>query len=175
MRKILILHLFFGILVAALVSIPANGVAGVDVNIGINVPPPPRVVVHAPPAVVVIPGTYVYFPPTLEVDIFFYGGYWYRSHHGHWYRATSYDGHWVFIEKHRVPYVVLHVPPDFRRLPPGYRHIPYRELHKNWRTWERDKHWERYEAWHHRDADRHERKDHYDARKHEKGGGKGRR
>ena len=174
MRKVSMLRLFFGVFVVAVFGIPANGAAGVDINIGINVPPPPRIVVSAPPAVVVIPGTYVYFAPSLDVDIFFYHGYWYRSHHGHWYRATSYDGRWVFVENHKIPYGVLHVPQNFRRLPPGYRQVSHREFQQNWRAWEKDKYWERYEHWHHRERDGHERKDHYDRREHDKGGGRGR-
>jgi hypothetical protein len=180
MKKVFMLSLFFGILFVALIGSSANGRAGVDVNIGINIPPPPRLVISAPPEVVVIPGTYIYFVPTLDVDVFFYHGYWYRPHHGHWYRASSYNGHWVILEDRRVPNVLVHVPGDFRRLPPGYRHIPHRELHSNWKAWEKNKYWEKQEYWHHRQHeaerrdDRHERKeDRYDRKDYDKGGGKG--
>ncbi len=182
------LSLFFGILLVILIGSPTNGGAGVDISIGINVPPPPRLVIPAPPEVVVIPGTYVYFVPTLDVDIFFYRGYWYRSHHDHWYRASSYNGQWVFLEDRRVPIVLVHLPGDFRRLPPGYRHIPHRELHNNWRGWEKNRYWEKHDFWHHREREaerredlherreeRRDRREDYRDRDHGRGGDRGRR
>lgn len=121
---------------------PGRATAG-DVHIGINVVPP-RVVFPAPPAVIVIPGTYAYFIPGIEADIFFYRGYWYRPYRGYWYRAHRYDGPWVYIEPRRVPGPVLHVPPDFRRLRPGYGRIPYDHLKKNWKRWEKERYWGRH-------------------------------
>ena len=37
-----------------------KGLAGVNVNVGISVPPPPAVVFHSEPQVVVVPSTRVY-------------------------------------------------------------------------------------------------------------------
>ncbi len=187
MKKVSMVSLILGILFVVFVGSPAISGARVDVNIGINVPPPGPFIMPAPPEVVVIPGTYVYFIPTLGVDVFFYGGYWYRPHHGHWYRASSYNGHWGLLEDRRVPSVLIHLPGDFRRMPPGYRHIPYGELHNNWRGWEKNRYWEKQEFWRHREADRREdlrerredryerREDYRDRRDHDKGGGRGRR
>jgi hypothetical protein len=115
-------------------------VAGVSVNVRIPLPPP--LFFPAPPPVVVIPGTYAYFCPDAKEDIFFYQGYWYRPYEGRWYRATVYSGPWVYIVPERVPVVLISLPPDFRAR--EYRHIPYVELHRNWRTWERDRYWERH-------------------------------
>ena len=116
--------------------------AGADVSVGINIFPPP-IVLSAPPAVMVVPGTYVYFIPDLEVDILFYGGWWYRPYRGYWYRAKGYNGPWVHVEGSRVPSVVIALPPHFRNVPPGHTRIPYGQLKKNWKTWERERHWDK--------------------------------
>jgi hypothetical protein len=140
-----------------------NGVAAeVNINVGISVPPPPPLIIPAPPPMFVIPRTYVYFAPEVDVDIFFYQGYWYRPHQGHWYRSKSYNGKWVYLSPKRVPRGLLDLPPDFRHVPPGHRNIPYGDVRKNWKTWERDKYWEKHggrewhgEKWEHdRDRDR---------------------
>jgi len=62
-----------------------------EVNVSVQVGLPP-LVIPAPPGLVVIPNTYVYYPPDQNMDIFFYHGYWYRPHHGYWYRARHYNG-----------------------------------------------------------------------------------
>ncbi len=129
---------------------PSGVTAEVNINVGIGVPPPPPLVIPAPPPMFVIPRTYVYFAPEVDTDIFFYRGYWYRPYQGHWYRSGSYNGRWVYIAPRRVPSVLLSLPPDFRRVPPGHRHIPYGEVRKNSKTWERDKYWDKHggREWH---------------------------
>jgi hypothetical protein len=129
----------------------SNGLAAeININVGINAPPPPPLAIPAPPPMFVIPGTYIYFAPEVDVNIFFYQGHWYRPYRGHWYRSRVYDGKWVYVAPRRVPRVLLDLPPDFRRVPPGYRHIPYRDVRKNWKAWEREKYWERHGGrdWH---------------------------
>lgn len=121
-------------------GIPGKSEARVDINIGIS---PPPLVISGPPEVAIIPGTYVYFVPDVSADLFFYGGHWYRPHEGRWFRASSYDGRWVYIERASVPEVLFRLPPDYRAMT-GYRRIPYRDLSRNWRTWERDRYWERH-------------------------------
>jgi len=124
--------------------------ANAGVSIGINFPPPPPLVIPAPPPLFVIPTTYIYFPPEVDVDIFFYHGYWYRPYQGYWYRSGIYNGKWVYIAPERVPRVLINLPPDYRRVPPGLRRIPHVELRKNWKTWERDKYWDKHggREWH---------------------------
>ncbi|MDA8168696.1 MAG: hypothetical protein M0Z59_03230 [Nitrospiraceae bacterium] len=111
----------------------------------VRVSPPPPYVFSAPPVVVLIPGTYyVYFVPGIEADIFFYHGYWYRPYRGWWFRAHFYNGPWAHIR--RPPGVFAGLPPDFRHLPPpGHLRIPYWQLRRDWRTWERDRYWDRHE------------------------------
>ena len=98
-------------------------------HVGVNIPLPPAFVFPAPPELVVIPGTYVYYWPDVDFDIFFYGGYWYRPYGGNWYHSPSYGGPWVYIES--APSVVLSLPPDYRTVTRGFRRIPYGELHRN--------------------------------------------
>jgi DNA-binding transcriptional LysR family regulator len=61
------------------------------------------------------------------------------------------NGPWVYVAPASVPYVLLHVPPDFRAR--EYQRIPYGELNRNWRTWERGRYWEKHD-WGRRDLDR---------------------
>ena len=142
--------------------------AGVNVNIGINVPPPPPpLLLPAPPDVFVIPGTYAYYPPAVDVDIVFYGGYWYRPYQGYWYRSTSYNGRWVYVDKDRLPRHIHDLPPNWRKAPPGHQHIPYGQMKKNWKTWEKDKYWEKHQ-WKHEEKGQHrEYKKHRKQEKHE--------
>ncbi len=118
-----------------------------QVHVNINVEPPPAFVLHAPPPVVVIPGTYVYVVPDIGADILFYNGRWYRPYEGRWYRAKSYNGPWKHLAWAKVPPALKALPPDHHRVPPGYRHIPYGELKKNWGKWERERHWDKDKQW----------------------------
>ena len=73
---------FAVLLLLVLVYQPAQ--AGVNVGVGVNVGLP-VFTFQAPPAMVVIPGTYAYYVPDADVDVFFYQGHWYRSWNGQWY------------------------------------------------------------------------------------------
>jgi len=126
------------LLMFSLVSPPIS-IAEVNVHVDVALPP---LIIPAPPGMVVIPGSNVYFAPDVEADVFFYHGYWYRPHHGHWYRSSSYRGPWGPIVITRVPRAVIAVPPGFRQ-GPMYERVPYRDVRKNWRTWERDRYWEK--------------------------------
>ncbi len=105
-------------------------------------PPPPVYTIPAPPEVLPVPGTYAYYVPGINVDIFFYQGYWYRPYGAYWYRGPSYNGPWLYIPGPRVPRVFVTLPPGWRRVPPGYRPIPHHELQRNWQRWERERHWD---------------------------------
>ena len=122
-----------------LLGFSSSGVAGVSINIGIPLPP---LVFAEPPPVVVIPGTYAYFSPDVEANIFFYHGYWYRPHRERWYRSSSYNGPWGYIAS--PPTVLINLPPDYRRVTIHHQRIPYGDLHENWRSWERGRYWERH-------------------------------
>jgi hypothetical protein len=133
--------LVVGAVLLVLTGFSAQSIAGVNVNIGIFAPPP-AYVVPAPPPVILIPGSYVYYVPDINVDILFYHGYWYRPYEGRWYRASHYNGPWVYLASSSVPHVLIGLPPDYRRIPPGHRRIPYGQLKKNWGRWEKERHWD---------------------------------
>jgi len=73
MRKLL----FGTILLALAIVVPVRTIAGVDVSIGISLPP--LIAFEAPPEVVVIPDSNnVYVVPEIDVDFFFWNGWWWR-------------------------------------------------------------------------------------------------
>lgn len=172
MKKKMFVTIFVGTILWIGLGYSSRAIAGVNINVGINIPPPPPLVIPAPPPLFVIPGTYVYTAPEVNVDIFFYHGYWYRPYQGHWYRSGTYNGKWVYIVPEKVPRVLINLPPNYRHVPPGYRHIPYKEVRKNWKTWERNKYWEKHggKEWHG------EKREHEEGhgRGHDEGHGKGR-
>ncbi len=94
---------------------------------------------------VVLPGgaPYVYYAPGVQVDLFFYGGYWWRPYEGHWYRSHYYDRGWAYVEPRRVPRPFYHLPPDYRQRNYGYA-IPHGELNHKWSRWEKERHWDNY-------------------------------
>lgn len=153
MRLWLLVALLLAFLVPVMAGVPSFAGTDVNVNIGINapppvvVPPPPPYVVPGPPEVVVIPGTYVYFVPGVDVEILFYRGHWYRPHAGHWFRARSYNGPWVNVPPGRVPPALVSIPGNYRTMPPGHNRIPYGQLKKNWSRWERERYWDNHREW----------------------------
>ena len=104
--------------------------------------PPPVLTVQNPELVVVPSGeAQVYMVPNMT-GVYFYGGSWYRYHHGVWFRAASYNEPWVFVESPVVPSFVVGISPFYAfYLPRGYHRIHYGEFHSHWRTWDREKHW----------------------------------
>jgi len=128
------------LLSVALFSTPA--IAGAEVHV--TIAPPPPFALHAPPPLMLIPGTYVYFAPDIDGDIIYFQGYWYRPYRSGWYRSNSYNGRWVLVPKGRVPRAVISLPPDWRRISPGQQRIPYGQVQRNWHQWERDRHWDRH-------------------------------
>lgn len=142
----------WAVLLALVLAWHAPARAAVNIDIGISLPP--FMVFPAPPQLVVIPETHVYAVPDVDVDIFFYGGWWYRPWEGRWYRSRSYDSGWLYYRG---------VPDFYGRVPPGWRHdyrerrwqghrwdhrpIPHHDVQRNWRSWEKNRHWERQDHW----------------------------
>ncbi len=135
--------------------VPATSNAGVNINITV---PLPGLVIPAPPGLVVVPGTYVYYPPDVEADIFFYHGYWYRPYGGGWYTANGYNGPWRSVGPGRVPPALINLPGGYRRFPPEHQPVPYGHVRKNWRNWENERYWD--------NGDEHERGEHGHGRGH---------
>ena len=114
MKKVL----FATILFALISVVPMPTMARVDVNINIGLPPP--IAFAAPPQLIVIPETYVYVDPYIDVDLFFWNGWWWRLWEGRWYRSYYYNRGWRYYNN--VPRFYYDVDPDWR----GY----YRD--RNW-------------------------------------------
>lgn len=139
-------------LLAFLFLIPAPSMAGVDVGVSISLPP--LVVFSAPPAMVVIPETYVYVVPDADVEIFFYDGWWWRPWEGRWYRSRHYDSGWSYYR--RVPTFYSRIPRNWRDdyrehrwrgRPWNYQPIPHQQVERNWSTWKRNNYWEKQQTW----------------------------
>ncbi len=114
-HKILGLAVLLGMLMAL------GGIKGSQAGIQeeLNVRRPPPVFLHGPHPVAVIPGTYVYMVPDIDVSILFYRGYWYRPCDGSWFQADTYNGPWVLMKPSEVPQALTELPPDYRREPCG--------------------------------------------------------
>jgi flagellar biosynthesis GTPase FlhF len=149
MRKILLGTMFF----ALLIVVPTATMA--EVNVGVHIALPPLIVFQGPPEVIVIPDTPdVYVAPDIEVDLFFWSGWWWRPWEGRWYRSHYYDRGWVYYS--HVPRFYFDVDPGWRGY---YRHhdwyghrwnyerIPNHQLQQNWKKWHNDRHWERHGTW----------------------------
>lgn len=110
-----------------------------DVQVNVNIGPPP-VVVAEPPEVVLVPGSRVYFVPEYDFDIFFYDGYWWSPRGDRWYRARYYDGPWRVISRRSVPRSVYSVPRDYRHVYVREHRIPYGQWKKQGRDHDRGRH-----------------------------------
>jgi len=146
--------LFFGTLLLALVMVvPIPTMAGVNVNVSIGLPPP--IVFAAPPDVIVMPDTSdVYVVPDIDVDMFFWNGWWWRLWEGRWYRSYYYDRGWGYYSN--VPSFYFDVDPGWRGYYRdhnwyghrwNYERIPHQRLQHNWKGWKNNRHWERQGTW----------------------------
>src|SRR5512143_1456009 len=145
--------LFFGTLLLALaIIVPIPAMAEVNIGIGISLPPP--IVFEAPPELIVLPDTYVYVVPDIDVDIFFWNGWWWRLWEGRWYRSHYYNRGWGYYNT--VPSFYFDVDPGWRGYYRDhnwyghrwdYERIPSQRLQQNWRGWKSDRHWERQGTW----------------------------
>jgi hypothetical protein len=135
-----------GLAVFGLAMSSGPAVAGVDISIGISLPPP--IQFSAPPQMVALPDTNVYVAPDVQEDIFFSGGWWWRLWGGRWYRSRSYDRGWGYVG--HAPTFYHSVPRDWRRSyhdrvwngrPWRQERVRHQEVQQNWRNWEKENHW----------------------------------
>jgi len=141
------------ILLTLAIVVPIPTMAGVNISIGISLPPP--IVFEAPPDVIVIPDTNnVYVVPNIRVDLFFWNGWWWRPWGGRWYRSPYYERGWEYYGK--VPSFYFDVDPSWRRHYRNhnwyghrwyYERIPSRQVEQNWKRWENNRYWERQRTW----------------------------
>lgn len=111
--------------------------AETDVHIGVHL--------GAPPQLVLVPRTPVYYAPALPYNSFFYGGQHYLFHDGRWFFAPSYNGPWAAIAVEFVPPPILRVPVGYYRVRPPHwkRHkhgpppwAPAWGHRKRWKDWD---------------------------------------
>jgi hypothetical protein len=139
-------------LLALIIAVPDPAMAGVNVSVNIGLPPP--VVFSGPPDLIVLPDTYVYVVPDVDVDIFFWNGWWWRLWEGRWYRSHYYDRSWRYYRN--VPSFYFDVDPGWRGYYRdhnwyghrwNYQRIPQQQVQKSWKTWQNTRHWERQGTW----------------------------
>jgi hypothetical protein len=134
-------------LLALAIIVPIPVMAGISLDIRIPLPPP--IVHEAAPAVIVLPDTdYVYVVPNIELDIFFWNGWWWREWEGYWYRSLHYSRGWTYYNA--VPDFYFDVDPGWRRYYRehkwyghrwNYEPIPSRRLLRNWKKWNKNRYW----------------------------------
>ncbi|MDD5593996.1 MAG: hypothetical protein PHG97_04605 [Candidatus Margulisbacteria bacterium] len=102
-----------------------------EVNVNINIGPPP-IVVSEPPAVVMMPQSGIYFVPGYSFDVFFYNGYWWSPRGDRWYRAGQYNGPWGVVQRNYVPAPLFGVPKNYRAVYKNERPINYKQWKNNY-------------------------------------------
>lgn len=137
--------------------------AGAQVQVNINLGPPP-VMVAEPPEMVPVPGSRVYFVPEPEIDIFYYNGYWWSPRGPQWYRSRAYNGPWAIVEQRHIPVPVYKVPKDYRVVYAKEKHIPYGQ----WKKYHEKQAKAERKAW-----KKHEKAERKGSKEHKKGHGKG--
>jgi hypothetical protein len=90
----------------------ASAAAQVSINIGINVP--------VFPELVVVPAYPVYYAPRLDVNFFFYDGLFWVFQDDGWYVSSWYNGPWELVVPEVVPVYILRIPVRYYRHPPVY-------------------------------------------------------
>ena len=141
------------VLMASLIIIPISTMAQVSVSVNIGLPPP--VVFEAPPNVIVLPDTNgVYVVPGIDIDLFFWNGWWWRPWEGRWYRSRYYNRGWAHYSS--VPSFYYDVDPGWRGYYRdhnwyghrwNYERIPNQRLQRNWQSWQNNQYWERKHTW----------------------------
>ena len=121
---------------AVLCALPAAAQVSVNVNIG----PPPPVIFAAPPRVVAIPQTPVYYAPDTSYNVFVYGGRYFSFHEGNWFIAPSHGGPWAYVPVEQVPPSVVGVPVRYYKIPPGHAKRWAREEERERREEDRERH-----------------------------------
>jgi len=82
------------------------------VNIGVNMPTYPRLVL--------VPGTPVYYDTRSSSNYFFYDGMYWVYSGDNWYASSWYNGPWDLVYPDDMPLFVLRVPVRYYRQPPSY-------------------------------------------------------
>ncbi len=104
-------------LLAFILVAPAH--AQVHIDIGIQLP--------APPQLIVVPEVRaVQYVPAGPANMFFYNGQYWAFANGGWHVSNGYNGPWIVVAPHFVPRPVLLVPVNYYRGAPGH-----------WKQWDK--------------------------------------
>jgi len=122
--------IFCGVLMFVLLVIEAEGMGAKTKVTAIVETGPPHIVVSAPPALVMMPQTSIYYVPDVSYDVFFYNGYWWSPRGDLWYRASQYNGPWGVVQRTYVPGPLFKVPKNYRVVYQKERHINYGQWKK---------------------------------------------
>ena len=96
----------------------------------------------------------VYVAPEIDVDLFFWNGFWWRPWEGRWYRSQYYDRGWAYYN--RVPSFYYDVDPHWRGNYQNhnwhghnwnYQEVPHSQLQQNWKSWQSNRYWEEKKKW----------------------------
>jgi len=107
--------------------------AGASVSIAIGAPSI-DIGIHFPalPVLTVVPGTPVYYAPSVDANFFFYDGMYWVFQADQWYASSWYDGPWAVVDPEIVPVFLLRVPVRFYRRPPAFFHGWPRNAAPHW-------------------------------------------
>jgi hypothetical protein len=110
-------------LAAALLLVAMAGPASAQVNLSIGVPTL-DIGIHLPalPTLTLIPGSPVYYAPSVSANFFFYDGMYWVYQNDNWYSSSWYNGPWALVGPDIVPAFLLQVPVRYYRRPPAYFH-----------------------------------------------------
>ncbi len=109
---------------------PAHARVNVDINLSLF------------PDLVPVPGYPVYYAPRVDMNFFFYDGYYWLFEDDDWYVSDWYNGPWEYVDPDDVPVFVLRIPVRYYRRPPVYFRGWYMDAPPRWgHRWGND--WER--------------------------------
>jgi len=74
------------------------------------------------PALTIVPGSPVYYAPSVDGNFFFYDGMYWVYQNDNWYSSSWYSGPWALVDPEIVPAFILQVPVRYYRRPPPYFH-----------------------------------------------------
>ena len=128
MKRLLIWTACLGLVLATGVAPSAQ--ARTSISVGLNFGDRydgPDLYWRERPALVVVPGTSIYYVQNYDYDVYRYGRYWYYNTDNRWYRSRSYRGPWIYVGYRSVPV-------QFSNMPMRYRH--------HWRTFRDDRYYQ---------------------------------
>jgi hypothetical protein len=100
-----------------LIAVFAGVAIAAEVNVNAGWPPP--LILKKPP-VVAVPETNVYRAPSLEFNVFVFGGKYYSLHNERWFMTTRVGAPWTPLIVEHVPAEVRAVPVKYYKIPPGH-------------------------------------------------------